>query len=121
MKIPNVKCAVVPQSKVVDYLLSRTHPVGRHKAEFFESFGFSNENWKTLAEVLQSHPQKHEVFRHTPSPYGMRYLVDGIILAPDGRQPMLRSVWFVDSEDEAEIPRFVSAYPIKRSKDDERT
>jgi hypothetical protein len=31
---------------------------------------------------------------------------------PDGRQPSVLSVWFLRSEET--VPRFVTAYPIKR-------
>jgi len=116
VKLPNARDAVVPQAKIVDYLLSATHLDGRHKFAFFDRFGFSAEDWQSLAEVLHAHPLEHEVSKEEPSLYGMRYVVDGIITAPDGRQPWLRSVWFVDSQDKAQIPRFVSAYPLRRTK-----
>jgi hypothetical protein len=42
----------------------------------------------------------------------MRYIIDGILITPDGRNPMVRSVWFIET---GEItPRFVTAYPAGR-------
>jgi hypothetical protein len=37
--LPNAAHAVVGRGKVVDYLLSATHPEGRSKARFFSSHG----------------------------------------------------------------------------------
>lgn len=41
MKLPNLGNASVPEAKITRYLLSMTHPYGRHKANFFQRFGFS--------------------------------------------------------------------------------
>jgi hypothetical protein len=37
--LPNAAAAIVARSKVVDYLLSETHPDGRGKARFFSDRG----------------------------------------------------------------------------------
>ena len=113
MKIPNAEQVVVPRSKIVDYLLSETHRDGRHKAVFYRRFGFTPANWQELAAVLKQHALDHDIAREEPSPFGRRLVVEGIIHCPDGRQPRLRSVWFL--RDEETIPRFVTAYPIKRA------
>jgi len=46
------------------------------------------------------------------TPLGIRYAVDGIMAAPDGRAPNVRTVWFIETGEE--VPRFVTAYPLKR-------
>ena len=38
----------VEDAKVRTYLLSSSHPVGRFKARFFRSLGFTEENWPEL-------------------------------------------------------------------------
>ncbi len=38
--LPNAERAVVSERKVVDYLLSETHPDGRGKARFFSGARF---------------------------------------------------------------------------------
>ena len=43
------------------------------------------------------------------TPFGTRYVVEGIMEVPDGRTPSIRSVWFVAEGEE--IPRFATAYP----------
>ena len=111
MKVPNAQQAIVPRAKIIDYLLSDTHRDGRHKAVVYRQFGFVHDNWQELAAVLKQHALDHDFVREEPSPFGRRFVVEGIILCPDGRQPRLRSVWFLRNEET--IPRFVTAYPIK--------
>jgi hypothetical protein len=113
MKLPNAEQVVVSRAKIVDYLLSETHRDGRHKATFYRRFGFTPENWQELADALKQHAMNHGVAREELSPFGRRLVVEGIIHCPDGRQPHLRSVWFL--RDEETKPRFVTAYPIKRA------
>ncbi len=37
MKLPNRERAILPRERIRDYLLSDSHPDGRHKAAFFDS------------------------------------------------------------------------------------
>ncbi|MEX2118878.1 MAG: DUF6883 domain-containing protein [Pirellulales bacterium] len=112
MKLPNFERATVPREKIVNYLLSDTHPHGHHKAAFFRSFGFSADNWLELAEALLAHAEKHEGVRAEDSPFGVRYVIDGIMESPDGRNPSIRAVWFIDTG--GDEPRFVTAFPLKK-------
>jgi hypothetical protein len=114
MKIPNAENVVVERAKIVDYLLSDTHTDGRHKAAFFRRFGFDPQRWQQLADALQAHARQHEA-REEPSPFGRRFVIEGIIQAPDGRMPLVRSIWFIQTDETN--PRFVTAYPLKRSQD----
>jgi hypothetical protein len=110
MKLPQYDKALVPREKITDYLLSETHADGRHKAGFFTLFGFVPEFWETLVEALCQHAAAQEVARVEDSPFGTRYVVEGIITTPVGRTPRLRSVWFI--RDGEEMRRFVTAYPL---------
>ena len=110
MQLPNLENAAVPKRKVVDYLLNANHPEGRGKAAFFQRFGFAPVAWEQLAEVLTAHAA-NEVVRTEASPFGMRYVVEGSIQAPDGRRSRIRSIWFIDHG--GETPHFVTAYPLK--------
>ena len=97
--------------KIVNYLLSLTHPDGRSKAQFFLSFGFSPDNWQELASALLAHAANHEAAKLETSPFGTRYISEGAIAAPDGRTPQICSVWFIATGEI--IPALVSAYPLK--------
>ena len=116
MNLPNHEQAVVPRAKIVDYLLSDSHRDGRHKAAFFKRFGFAAESWEGLAQALREHAAEHDVTKVETSPYGHRYVIEGIIHSPNARHPMLRVVWFVETGEET--PRFVTAYPLGRDVDD---
>jgi hypothetical protein len=111
MKLPSVEQAAVKREKVTDYLLSASHPNGRHKARFFAAFGFSAAAWEVLANALLHHAVEHDVTKVESSPFGARYVVDGKLFSPDGRNPMVRTVWFVESGDTT--PYFVTAYPLE--------
>ena len=101
----------MPRAKVVDYLLSDIHVVGRHKAVVFRSLGFAVENWGILAQFLKQHAVDNDVAKVEPSAFGNRFVVEGIMELEDGRRPWLRTVWFLRHEES--IPRFVTAYPSK--------
>jgi hypothetical protein len=96
MKLPNGENAVMPRAKGVDYLLSDTHRDGQHKAAFFKRFGFTVAEWERLARALWEHAAEHDVTRAETSPYGQRYIIEGIIRSPDVRNPLIRAVWFVE-------------------------
>ena len=70
MKLPNLESAVVPEEKIVGYLLSANHRDGRHKAAFFQRFGYSVNGWKLLANDLLKHAAIHEVAKVEDSPFG---------------------------------------------------
>lgn len=111
--LPDAADAIVPERKVVAYLLSETHPDGRGKARFFASYGFSAADWQTLAVALRRHAVEQPVAERVETVFGVRYAVDGILHAPDGRTPMVRTVWFIGPHDRS--PRLVTAYPGTRS------
>jgi hypothetical protein len=110
VKLPNHDQAVVPREKIVNYLLSLVHRDGRSKALFFSGFGFSVDAWQTLADALLRHAADHEVAKIEPSSFGIRYIVEGELHAPDGRTPLVRVVWFIGTDEE--LPRLATAYPL---------
>ncbi len=119
MKLPNRQQAILPEMKITGYLLSPAHPYGRHKAAFFKSFGFTTEFWEELAAALLVHAEQNEVTQADDTRFGTRYNVEGELRTPDGRDPLIRVVWFIENGDNR--PRLVTAYPITGSKDDQRT
>jgi len=111
LRVPNWQHAQIPALKITGYLLSETHRDGKHKAAFFKSFGFSAASWERLAESLQQHVAENNVVRVEPSPFGMRYIIEGALRTPKGISPIVRSVWFIESG--TKVPRLVTAYPVK--------
>ncbi len=48
---------------------------------------------------------------HLALSFDTRYVIDGKFFSPDNRNPMVRTVWFVESRDAA--PYFVTARPLE--------
>ncbi len=105
---------MVKAKKISDYLLSAVHPTGRHKARFFGLFGFSRATPETLIQALIAHAGSNEVSVIDRTAFGTRYTIDGALNSPDGRNPRLRVIWFIESD--GDIPNFVTAYPLPELK-----
>ena len=112
MKLPNGHQAQIEREKITDYLLSPVNPRSRAKADFFLSFGFSIDRWEEFAEALKVHAASHEVAGVVETAYGPRYHVDGALVTPDGRNPVIRTVWQADHG--SAYPRFITAHPRRR-------
>jgi len=106
----NVTSAGMSEEKFRLYLLNRFHPVGRGKAVFFESVGFSTDRWPVLADAILEHAKKNPVSESIPNEHGIKYIIDGKLESPDQRNPLIRSIWFVEKG--TELARFVTAYPL---------
>jgi hypothetical protein len=111
MKLPNLDNALVHEAKIKDYLLSETHDLGKEKAAFFTSFGFTATEWTVLAAALLQHAYTHEVSKIIESVHGIKYVIEGTLHTPDQRQPRVRVVWMVDAG--SRVPRLVTAYPLE--------
>lgn len=75
MTVPGAERAVVEPRKLQDYLLSLTHPVGRFKAVFFASLGYTQEAWGVLSADLRRHAAAGEAFPAGSSSFGQKYEV----------------------------------------------
>ncbi|HYN79311.1 MAG TPA: hypothetical protein VES73_16125 [Lamprocystis sp. (in: g-proteobacteria)] len=109
MKLPNADSAIIERKKVVEYLLALDHSSGRSKARFFTGVGFNARRWQVLADALRKHAQDSTVTGTETSAYGQKYVVEGPLGCPGGRQHLIRSVWFITNGQIA--PRLVTAYP----------
>ena len=54
MKLPNRENSYIPSSKLSDYLLSKTHPIGKWKGRLFRAHGFNETNVDLLEKSLIS-------------------------------------------------------------------
>jgi hypothetical protein len=106
--IPNSERAVVDRRKLTDYLLARSHPVGRGKSRFFERLGFSNNDPEALEAALCSLAAGSDQVTQQDTGFGTKYIADGQLRGPAGTA-QVRTIWIIDAG--AEIPRFVTAYP----------
>jgi hypothetical protein len=84
MELPNKSNAHVPIEKVIDYLLSVSHSVGKSKAKYFRSYGFNEENAIVLASGLLAIAKNTQVESTEKSQYGVKYVLDGELQTPNG-------------------------------------
>jgi len=108
-RLPHLDRAVVPAAKIVEYLLSVRHSGGRAKAQFLEGFGFSAKDWHALRDAVIAHAAANDVTASYQSRFGTRHEIDGPLPTPDGRNPIVRVVWFVESK--KTVPRLVTLVP----------
>lgn len=108
-KLPNAEEAIVESGKLIDYLLSQTHPVGMGKAKFFKAFEITVDNFEVLETALLEHGLTKPVVKSTDTKFGTKFELECSITTPDSRNPCIRSVWIIETGKSA--PRLVTAYP----------
>jgi hypothetical protein len=109
MKLPNVEYAFVPHEKITGYLLSEERSGG--KTDFFIRFGFSTTQWRQLELALLTHAATHEAKQVIRNQHGTKYVIEGALQTPDGRNPHVRTVWIIEHQQER--ARLVTAYPLE--------
>lgn len=109
---PNSADAVISSEKIREYLLSKKHPIGMHKASFFEALGYTEAHWRRLGEDLRrivtigdAEPSRH-------NGYGQLFVVDGKLDGPSGKAARVRTIWIILDGDGT--PRLVTVYPGDR-------
>lgn len=110
MKLPNAEQAIIPSDKLSDYLLSKSHFIGRWKARFFLSIGFREEEIDELKDALMNLAKNGEVKSAITTDFGVKYVVEGAISGPSGRGAAIRTVWIVETGQNR--PRLITAYPL---------
>ncbi len=108
MKLPNAKNAYIPEGKLLDYLLSETHPVGRFKAKFFRQLGFNENKLDKFEKALLSIAHKNDVEDIRETDFGINYVISGKI-SMDNQKATIKTVWFIETGQTK--PRFVTAIP----------
>jgi len=106
--LPNSDRAVIDSTKLRYYLLSTSHPVGRFKARFFESLGYSTENWEQIETDIRDLIAVAEARPREKTGYGQKYEVRGAMTGPNGRTAEVVTVWIVLTGED--VPRFITAY-----------
>jgi hypothetical protein len=109
LKLPNADAAIIDADKLHGYLLSREHPVGRFKASYFRTLGYSDKNWAQFESDLRKFHLSEDVSEVVGSPYGAKYVIRANLKGPNGETAELVSVWIILTDED--IPRFVTAYP----------
>ena len=109
VNLPASEHAVIDRGKLVDYLLSASHPVGRFKAAFFRTLGFTSDNLEELEMAIRAMVAEQQAELGESNKFGQKYRVAGNIEGPSGRAARVVTVWIVlNGEDR---PRMITAYP----------
>jgi len=107
--LPNAEQAYIPEGKVENYLLCLEHAVGGAKARFFGDLGYTRQNADLLKQQLLLIAKEGNVHKQVVTEHGVKYVVDGQLVAPSGRQVAVRTVWIIGQGETA--PRLVTVYP----------
>jgi hypothetical protein len=108
LRLPNVDVAISAPAKLRDYRLSPEHPVGRAKARYFATLGFTRDRWPLLEQALLAHARAGVARPELPSPFGRKYQVEGILQGPT-RSCSIVAIWLLRTGDER--PPFITAFP----------
>lgn len=111
MKLPGLQLAQVSHHKLKNYLLDNNQPAGGPKANFFIANGFSPSNPGKLKQALLLHAKQRPVAGVKDFAYGMKYIIEGELLTPNGQSPKVVTVWQINQGQN--VPRLVTAYPAK--------
>ena len=109
MKVPNYHNAHIPTDKIEGYILSKTHPIGKTKALFFEQIGYTIENKDLFIEDIYSILKENSVARKVENDFGIKYIVKGKVGERFGKPVAVITIWLI--EEGASNPRFITAYP----------
>ena len=109
MKLPNAGRAVVDERKISQYLLSRSHPIGRFKAAVFAAAGFQVEDSHEFSRQLQSIALSGEAELGRKGEFGQKYLIPGVLTGKAGASLEVVTVWIVGAKNDA--PQLVTVYP----------
>ncbi len=102
--------ARIDDRKVRDYLLSPTHPIGRSKATWFRSLGYTQDDWKRLRDDLLATSAQGLAVVCAPDAHGQKFEVRATLTGPSGRTRQITAVWMVRHDEDH--PRFITAYPV---------
>lgn len=110
--LPNYQNAIIPDSKVQDYILNIEHPVGGAKAVAFRDvLGYTKENaGELIAEIMRSLPDWKAMPRQITK-YGQPYEVRMLLHGMNGRLATVKTGWIINEGQD--VPRLTSAYIYK--------
>jgi hypothetical protein len=108
MRLPFGEQAVVPEAKIVDYLLSETHPIGRGKSAFFARLGFRRDQPELLRRALARLALSADMEEVTFA-FGRKYVGAGWLTGPTDARARVVTVWVL--REGLPPPILVTAYP----------
>ena len=101
---------IIEERKVLEYLLSRSHPVGRFKARVVAAVGFETKNVEAFIGQLRRIAGAGDVSEVVETSFGKKYIVPGDLNGPLG-DLLVSTVWFLERGQQR--ARLVMARPRK--------
>jgi hypothetical protein len=111
MKVPDCDNAYIPVAKIKEYLLSKTHPIGKTKAHFFNQVGYTLQNRNLLINDIHTIIKENSAARIIETEFGTKYIVKGAVGERFGKRQFIVTVWII--EESKTFPRFITAYPAR--------
>ncbi len=108
-RLPRYEEALIPASKLRDYLLDPDHPVGGPKAIFFARLGFAPRRCSLFEDELRQLISREPAWAFPIGPHGQKFRVSGTIRGPWRRSARIVTYWIVSASESP--PRLVTAYP----------
>jgi hypothetical protein len=108
VKLPKADTVRIDEAKVRDYLLSKSHPVGRFKARVFAAVGFDEATASEFVRQIRSIGDAGEVLSFEDTEFGRKYTVPGSLVGAKGTLAVL-TVWI--QEPRREDVRLVTVLP----------
>lgn len=100
----------IAAAKIHGYLLNLDHRKGRHKARALLACSFTQPDDHLLLSALFRHARPSQLAREVDGDHGRKYIYEGPLETPDGRNPLFRSVWQSRPDDPRRF--FCTAYPL---------
>lgn len=107
--IPHAERAVIDPLKVRGYLLSESHPVGRFRASFFATLGFTSDRWTEFDSALRDQHLSRGYAEVRSDTYGRFYTILAMLMGPSSTSSLVVSIWCIRTGEE--LPRLMTAYP----------
>ena len=102
----------MPPLKVTHYLLNPNSDDGKSKCAYLMTYGFGLHNPNDLALSLYLHADKANFVGIKSTPWGLKFLFDGPIPAPNGLDAWLLTVWQVKAGSDG-TALFVTSRPSR--------
>ena len=108
MKLPGGESVEIDPRKLVEYALSPTHPVGKHKARLFASrLGLTQTDAPTLEVALRTAAASQDAILTRSDEWGQRWQID-FVFQFGALSAMITSGWIVPAD--GSPPRLTSVF-----------
>lgn len=108
MRLPRAEQVRIDERRILGYLLSPVHPVGRFKARVFAALGFNDATAEIFVAEVRRIAAEGQISQVEDTEFGRKYTVPGDLKGPAGSAQVL-TVW-IQEAGQADV-RLVSIRP----------